>query len=81
MAEPVLRAVMAIVAARGLGLIGGQKLRRKAEATHAFFDRRGGAETDPGAPVAPRLVGKAIGTTLISGVLFAVLVAFADYAG
>jgi predicted secreted protein len=27
------------------------------------------AETDPGAPVAPRLVGKAIGTTLISGVL------------
>ena len=39
------------------------------------------AETDPGAPVAPRLVGKAIGTTLISGVLFAALVAFADYAG
>jgi hypothetical protein len=28
-----------------------------------------------------RLVGKAIGTTLISGVLFAALVAFADYAG
>ena len=39
------------------------------------------AETDPGAPVAPRLVGKAIGTTLISGVVFAALVAFADYAG
>jgi predicted secreted protein len=101
---------MATVAARGLGPIGGQKLRRKAEATHAFFDRRGGggfltiwftvlfavlpvgdrsqhetgdiaAETDPGAPVAPRLVGRAIGTTLISGVLFAALVAFPDYAG
>jgi hypothetical protein len=28
-----------------------------------------------------RLVGKAIGTTLILGVVFAALVAFADYAG
>jgi predicted secreted protein len=100
---------MATVAARGLGPIGGQKLRRKAEATHAFFDRRGAggffnhltvlfavlpvgdrlqhetgdiaAGTDPGAPVAPRLVGKAIGTTLISGVVFAALAAFAAYSG
>jgi predicted secreted protein len=39
------------------------------------------AGTDPGAPVAPRLVGKAIGTTLISGVVFAALAAFAAYSG
>jgi hypothetical protein len=32
-------------------------------------------------PVAPRLVGKAIPTTLISVVVFSALVAFADYAG
>jgi predicted secreted protein len=38
------------------------------------------AATDPGAPVAPWLVGKAIWTTLISGVVLAALVAFADYA-
>jgi predicted secreted protein len=39
------------------------------------------AATDPGAPFAPRLVGKAIWTPLISGVVFAALVAFADYVG
>jgi predicted secreted protein len=39
------------------------------------------AGTDPGAPVAPRLVGTAIWTTLISVAVFAVLVAFADFAG
>lgn len=39
------------------------------------------AEADPGAPVAPRLVGKAIWTTLLLGVVFAARVAFADYAG
>ncbi len=39
------------------------------------------AGTDPGAPVAPRLVGTAISTTLISVAVFAVLVAFADFAG
>ncbi len=32
-------------------------------------------------PVAPRLTGKAIRTTLISVVVFPALVAFADYAG
>ena len=37
-----------------------------------------GAGTDPGAP---RLTGNAILTTLISVVVFAALVAFADYAG
>jgi predicted secreted protein len=35
--------------------------------------------TDPGAPVAPRLLAKFTWTTLISGVIFAVLVAFASY--
>jgi len=39
------------------------------------------AVTDPGAPVAPRLVGKAKWTTLSSVAIFAVLVAVADYAG
>jgi hypothetical protein len=53
---------MAIVAARGPKLVGGQKLRRKAEAGYAFFDPRGRA-------------------VLISMVVFAALVAFADYAG
>jgi predicted secreted protein len=35
------------------------------------------AATDPGAPVAPWLVGKATSTPLISVVVFAALVAFA----
>jgi predicted secreted protein len=35
--------------------------------------------TDPGAPVAPRLLAKAIWTTLISAVVFAALAAFAAY--
>jgi predicted secreted protein len=35
--------------------------------------------TDPGAPVAPRLLAKAIWTTLISAVVFAGLAAFAAY--
>ncbi|MGC2223933.1 MAG: DUF1467 family protein [Methylocella sp.] len=39
------------------------------------------ASTDPGAQVAPRLVGKAIWTTLISVAGLAARVAFADYAG
>jgi hypothetical protein len=96
---------MATVAARGPEPVGGQKLRRKAEAGYAFFDPRGGggfvhrafavlpfgvrsqetsdnaAGTDPGAPVAPRLAGKSIWTTLISGVVLAALVALAEYAG
>jgi hypothetical protein len=101
---------MATVAARGPEPVGGQKLRRKAEAGYAFFDPRGGGGffdhpvhrafavlpfgarsqpetgdiapgTDPGAPVAPRLAGKVIWTTLIPAAVFATLVAFADYAG
>jgi predicted secreted protein len=39
------------------------------------------ALTGPGAPLAPRLAGKAIWTTLILVVIFAALAAFADYAG
>lgn len=39
------------------------------------------AGTDPGAPVAPRLLVKAGWTTLVSAVVFAALVAFARYAG
>jgi hypothetical protein len=35
---------MATVAARGLGPVGGQKLRLKAEAGHVFFDSRGGGD-------------------------------------
>ena len=35
--------------------------------------------TDPGAPVAPRLLAKAIWTTVISAVIFAALAAFAAY--
>jgi predicted secreted protein len=37
--------------------------------------------TDPGAPVAPRLLVKALWTTLISAVVFAGVVALAHYAG
>ena len=37
--------------------------------------------TDPGAPVAPRLLAKAIWTTLISSAVFAAIAAFAAYAG
>jgi predicted secreted protein len=37
--------------------------------------------TDPGAPVAPRLLAKAIWTTLISAAVFAAVAAFAAYAG
>ena len=42
-------------------------------------DGVGAPGTDPGAPVAPRLLGKAIWTTLISAVVFAALAAFAAY--
>jgi predicted secreted protein len=38
------------------------------------------AGTDPGAPVAPRLLGKAIWTTVIAVIVFAALVVFAHYA-
>jgi predicted secreted protein len=37
--------------------------------------------TDPGAPVAPRLLAKSIWTTLISVVVFALVAAIARYAG
>jgi predicted secreted protein len=37
--------------------------------------------TDPGAPVAPRLLVKALWTTLISAVAFAGVVALAHYVG
>lgn len=37
--------------------------------------------TDPGAPVAPRLLAKFIWTTLISASLFAALAVFAAYTG
>jgi predicted secreted protein len=37
--------------------------------------------TDPGAPVAPRLLAKAIWTTLISAAVFAAIAALAAYAG
>jgi predicted secreted protein len=37
--------------------------------------------TDPGAPVAPGLIGKAVVTTLISGVLFGALFVFMTYFG
>jgi len=39
------------------------------------------ALTDPGAPVAPRLAGNAIWSTLILVAGFAALVAFTDHAG
>ncbi len=39
------------------------------------------AGTDPGAPVAPRLLPKMIWTTLISAVIFGGLAAYAHYAG
>jgi len=39
------------------------------------------AGTDPGAPVEPRLLAKAIWTTVISAVVFAALAAFAAYTG
>lgn len=39
------------------------------------------AGTDPGAPVAPRLLAKALWTTLISALLFAGLAALATYYG
>ncbi len=38
------------------------------------------AGTDPGAPVAPRLLVKALWTTAIAVVVFAALVVFAHYA-
>ena len=37
--------------------------------------------TDPGAPVAPRLLAKAIWTTILSTVVFAGLVAYIVYVG
>ncbi|WGJ14442.1 DUF1467 family protein [Methylocapsa sp. D3K7] len=37
------------------------------------------AGTDPGAPVAPRILAKVIWTTLISAVVFAGIAAFAAY--
>jgi len=39
------------------------------------------AGTDPGAPVAPRLLAKAIWTTAISAVIFAALTGIAAYIG
>lgn len=39
------------------------------------------AGTDPGAPVAPRILAKALWTTLISAGVFAALVVFVRYAG
>jgi predicted secreted protein len=39
------------------------------------------AGTDAGAPLAPRLAMKALATTIVSGVLFAALYAFAAYEG
>lgn len=39
------------------------------------------AGTDPGAPVAPRLLAKALWTTLISAILFAGVAALATYYG
>jgi predicted secreted protein len=38
------------------------------------------AGTDPGAPVAPRLLIKAIATTIVSAILFAGLWVFMEYA-
>jgi predicted secreted protein len=35
--------------------------------------------TDPGAPTSPRLLAKAIWTTIISAVIFAALAAYASY--
>ena len=37
------------------------------------------AGTDPGAPVAPRLLAKALWTTLISTLIFALVVGYAAY--
>ncbi|MCI0466546.1 MAG: DUF1467 family protein [Beijerinckiaceae bacterium] len=37
--------------------------------------------TDPGAPVAPRLIAKFAWTTVISALIFAALAGFAYYAG
>jgi len=37
--------------------------------------------TDPGAPVSPRLLAKALWTTLISAAIFAALAAYAAYSG
>ncbi len=39
------------------------------------------AGTDPGAPVAPKLLAKAAWTTLVSVIVFAALVFFARYVG
>jgi predicted secreted protein len=38
------------------------------------------AGTDPGAPVAPRLLAKAIATTIVSTIIFAGLWVFMEYA-
>jgi len=38
------------------------------------------AGTDPGAPVAPRLLIKAVATTIVSSILFAGLWVFMEYA-
>jgi predicted secreted protein len=38
------------------------------------------AGTDPGAPVAPRLVMKAVATTIVTTILFAGLWVFMEYA-
>jgi predicted secreted protein len=38
------------------------------------------AGTDPGAPVAPRLLIKAVATTIVSAILFAGLWVFIEYA-
>jgi predicted secreted protein len=39
------------------------------------------AGTDPGAPVAPRLLIKAVATTIVSAILFAGLWVFMEYMG
>ena len=75
MADPILRAAWPNGNSGSALIRTGLRVRSQHETGYIA------ALTDPGAPVAPRLVGKSIWTSLMSVAGFAVLIAFADYAG